>query len=153
MIYIIVLITAIAFFSTLFAITRFIKFLESSNIVGIDQQKKSRPLLPSSGGLPVAFGLLAGIMAYIALNTFVFDGTLNLTVMLAASSTILIISLVGILDDLNISSSSTFFPKLKCNPISLKRNSAVFLTSSDIIDILREGATTLISSPGDSFGG
>ena len=52
-------------------------------------------------------GILAGIMAYIALNTFVFDGTLNLTVMLAASSTILIISLVGILDDLNIRQTQT----------------------------------------------
>lgn len=102
MIEILGLVFAISFFAAVLIIPRFMEFLRSSQIVGIDQQKKGKPLLPSSGGLPVAFGLLAGMMGYIALNTFVLNNPLNLTLLLAASSTILIISLVGILDDLNI---------------------------------------------------
>lgn len=93
---------AVSFFAAIAVIPRFMQFLQSSQIMGVDQQKRGKPLLPSSGGLPVAFGLLAGMMFYIALNTFVFKNPLNLTVLLAASSTILIVSLVGILDDLNI---------------------------------------------------
>lgn len=91
-----------AFLCTLVVIPRFMTFLRDSQIVGIDQQKKGKPLLPSSGGLPVAFGLLGAIMASIFLNTFFIHTSLNTTVLLAASSTILAISLVGILDDLNI---------------------------------------------------
>lgn len=102
MIDVIFLVAMASFFGALFVIPRFMKFLRSSNIVGIDQQKKGKPLLPSSGGLPVSFGLLGGIMLYIALNTFLLKNPVNITVLLAASSTILIVSLVGILDDLNI---------------------------------------------------
>ncbi|MBL7160290.1 MAG: hypothetical protein ISS93_00365 [Candidatus Aenigmarchaeota archaeon] len=102
MIEVIILVFVVSFFSGLVVVPRFMEFLKSSNIVGIDQQKEGKPLLPSSGGLPVAFGLLAGMMVYIALNTFLLKGPANLTILLAASSTILIISLVGILDDLNI---------------------------------------------------
>jgi UDP-N-acetylglucosamine--dolichyl-phosphate N-acetylglucosaminephosphotransferase len=102
MIDIILVVAAVGFFSSFLVIPRFMEFLRSSNIVGIDQQKKDKPLVPSSGGLPVAFGLLGGIMFYIALNTFLLKAPLNLTALLAASSTILIISLVGILDDINI---------------------------------------------------
>lgn len=102
MIEIIILVFIVSFFASVLIIPRFMDFLRGANIVGIDQQKRGKPLLPSSGGLPVAFGLLAGIMLYIALNTFWFLLPIDVTVLLAASSTILIISLVGILDDLNI---------------------------------------------------
>ncbi|MBI4181453.1 MAG: hypothetical protein HY520_00595 [Candidatus Aenigmarchaeota archaeon] len=102
MLWTLIVVCAISFATSLLILPRFMAFLRGANILGIDQQKKGRPLLPSSGGLPVAFGLLAGLMLYIAANTFILQGTVNLTVLLAASSTILIVSLVGILDDLNI---------------------------------------------------
>jgi len=102
MLEIIILVFVVSFFSALLIIPRFMEFLRGANIVGIDQQKEGKPLIPSSGGLPVAFGLLGGIMLYIALNTFLFNLPTNISLLLAASSTILIISLVGILDDLNI---------------------------------------------------
>ncbi|MBI4021235.1 MAG: hypothetical protein HY369_03250 [Candidatus Aenigmarchaeota archaeon] len=98
----ILVVFAFSFLTALAITPRFMVFLRGSNIVGIDQQKKGRPLLPSSGGLPVAFGLLAGIMLAIAADTFIQPGRLNLTALLAASSTILIVTLVGVLDDLNI---------------------------------------------------
>jgi UDP-N-acetylglucosamine--dolichyl-phosphate N-acetylglucosaminephosphotransferase len=102
MIEIIAIISVASFLATLLAIPRFMKFLKSANIMGIDQQKKNKPLIPSSGGLPVAFGLLGGLMLFIAIDTFLFKSSASITVLLAASSTILIVTLVGILDDINI---------------------------------------------------
>jgi UDP-N-acetylglucosamine--dolichyl-phosphate N-acetylglucosaminephosphotransferase len=101
----VIVVSLIAFFATLLATPKLMAFLRGCGIVGIDQQKKGRPILPSSGGLAVALGLLGGIMAYITLSTFVLQNVIELNLMLAASSTILIVALVGMLDDLNIKSS------------------------------------------------
>lgn len=98
----IVLAVAVSFLACVSVLPRFMTFLKGAQIVGIDQQKKGRPQVPSSGGLPVSFGLLGGMMSFVAVSTFLLGGSANLTIMLAASSTILIITLVGILDDLNI---------------------------------------------------
>ena len=91
----------VSFLLTLFITPRMMRFLKGCGIVGIDQQKKGRPVLPTSGGICVAFGLIGGLMTYIAAEKFVY-GNANLTMLLAASSTIMIITLIGILDDLNI---------------------------------------------------
>lgn len=92
----------VSFFATLLVAPKLMAFLRGCGIVGIDQQKRGKPVLPSSGGLAVAFGLLGGIMAYIALSTFVLLNEVSLSLMLAASSAILIVALVGILDDINV---------------------------------------------------
>lgn len=102
MIEFLIIVFAVSFISSVLIMPKAIEFLKSANILGIDQQKRGKPLIPSSGGLPVAFGVLGGIMFYIALNTFILKNAINLTSLLAASSAILIIILIGILDDLNI---------------------------------------------------
>lgn len=101
----VIIVLIISFASTLFITPKLMRFLRGCGILGIDQQKTDKPILPSSGGLAVAFGLLAGIMAYIAFSTFVLGGSSGLNLMLAASSTILIIALIGMLDDINIKST------------------------------------------------
>ena len=103
----IILICLISFSATFFLAPRFKVFLEESGILGIDQHKKNKPRIASSGGLCVAFGLLGGIMSYIALNTFLLNTPINLSYLLAASCTILIVTLVGVLDDLNIKQNVT----------------------------------------------
>jgi len=100
-----IIVTVISFLATLLIAPKLMAFLGGCGITGIDQQKKGRPLLPSSGGLAVALGLLGGIMAYIALSTFILKNVIDLSLMLAASSTILIVVLVGALDDINIKST------------------------------------------------
>ncbi len=100
-----IIVTVISFLATLLIAPKLMAFLRGCGITGIDQQKKGRPLLPSSGGLAVALGLLGGIMAYIALSTFILKNVIDLSLMLAASSTILIVVLVGALDDINIKST------------------------------------------------
>jgi UDP-N-acetylglucosamine--dolichyl-phosphate N-acetylglucosaminephosphotransferase len=98
----VVIVCVLSFLATLWAAPKAMKYLKGCGIVGIDQQKKGKPVLPTSGGLAVAFGLLAGIMVYIGLSTFVITSPADMTVLLAAASAILVIVLVGILDDLNV---------------------------------------------------
>ena len=65
---IVIVASAFAFIASYLMIPRFMAFLESSQIVGIDQQKKNTPFRPSSGGLIVAFGILGGLMFFIAVK-------------------------------------------------------------------------------------
>ncbi len=103
--FVVVFVALVSFLAALLIAPKAMRFLLGCGIVGIDQQKKGNPKLPSSGGLVVAFGMLAGLMVYIALNTFWLREEINLTLLLAASSTILIITLIGVLDDLHIKQS------------------------------------------------
>ena len=96
-----IVVCAVAFLATLVITPRMMRFLRGCGIIGIDQQKRGKPKLPSSGGVCVAFGLMTGLMLYIGLNTFVLGMPADLTLLLAAASTILTVTLVGLLDDIN----------------------------------------------------
>lgn len=80
----------------------FMRFFLNRGVVGIDQQKKGRPLLPSSGGMPVAISFFFGMTALIALDKFVFKTGLDLELLLAAALSSLAIALIGFFDDLHI---------------------------------------------------
>lgn len=96
----------ISFVTTFFATPLFIKFLYLAGIVGLDLQKRGKPKLATSGGICVAFGILAGLLSYIGLHTFVSGSEIAVDVMplLAVTSSILIVMFVGLLDDLNVKS-------------------------------------------------
>jgi UDP-N-acetylglucosamine--dolichyl-phosphate N-acetylglucosaminephosphotransferase len=99
------IISMIISFITTFLITPYaIKFLYAAGIVGLDLHKKKKPKLPSGGGVCVAFGILAGLLSYIGIQTFVYGLQTNTTVLLAVISTVLIVMFIGFLDDLNIKS-------------------------------------------------
>jgi UDP-N-acetylglucosamine--dolichyl-phosphate N-acetylglucosaminephosphotransferase len=90
---------------TFFITPYFIRFLRDAGIVGFDLQKKNRPKVTTSGGICVAFGVLAGLLTYIGLQTFIeMQGHVEqwLIPLLAVISSILIVMFVGFLDDLNI---------------------------------------------------
>lgn len=101
----VLLVCVVSFLAALLVTPKAMKYLRGCGILAIDQQKKGKPRLPASGGLPVAFGLLAGVMVYIGLSSFVISASTNITVLLAACSTILIIVIVGFLDDVNVRAS------------------------------------------------
>jgi UDP-N-acetylglucosamine--dolichyl-phosphate N-acetylglucosaminephosphotransferase len=94
----------ISFVTTFFVTPFFIKFLYLAGIVGLDLQKRGRPKLASSGGVCVAFGILAGLLGYIGLHTFVQGSEIDVIPLLAVTSSILIVMFVGLLDDLNVKS-------------------------------------------------
>lgn len=95
--------------ATTFIITPyFMRFLRGAGIVGFDLQKKNRPKLATSGGICVAFGVLAGLLSYIGFQTFVSPPPdpeklrAWLFPLLAVTSSILIVIFVGFFDDLNV---------------------------------------------------
>jgi len=103
----ILLISMIASFLIALYITPWsIRYLKRINLISRDQNKKNKPFIPISGGMAVLSGLFMGIMSFIFLNTFFpGDGILMLNdkvLMLVLSSliSIIIITIVGFVDDL-----------------------------------------------------
>lgn len=94
--------TLISFLVTLIITPYFINFFKNIELVGYDMHKKDKPKLPASGGVPVAFGFLLGLFFFIAIQIFVYEVSTQLLYLLAASSSVLIITFVGLLDDLNV---------------------------------------------------
>ncbi len=94
----------VSFLTTLIVTPLLMKFLIKAGVIGIDRHKKNQPILPTGGGLCVAFGILAGLLSYVGLTTFL-DGISNdVLFLLAVISSTLIVTLVGLFDDLNVSS-------------------------------------------------
>jgi UDP-N-acetylglucosamine--dolichyl-phosphate N-acetylglucosaminephosphotransferase len=75
--------------------------LKKTGVVGKNMNSESQEEIPEMGGLVIAIGFGAGIVATIFLRTF-FDIFLSvsLTLILAVLSTVLIVVLIGIFDDL-----------------------------------------------------
>lgn len=92
----------VSFFSVLFLTAPAKKFLERSGITGIDQQKKGKPKMATSGGVIVMVGMITGIFFFIWLNTFIFRYQINLVDLLAACCSIFLITFVGFVDDINV---------------------------------------------------
>ena len=92
----------VAFLTTLMIAPYFMQFLHAGGIVGLDLHKRNRPRLPTGGGTCVAFGLLAGLLSYIGLTTFLEGPMPHIIDMFAIISSVLIIMFVGFLDDLNV---------------------------------------------------
>lgn len=80
------------------------KYLLSSGIYGIDQQKESRPKVATSGGMLVLFGFIVSTTAYLGLTQLYSITSFNTSLVLAALSSINIIALIGLLDDIHVNS-------------------------------------------------
>ncbi|MDY6768686.1 MAG: hypothetical protein SVW02_01110 [Candidatus Nanohaloarchaea archaeon] len=94
---------AAGFVTTLVLTPEAMTFLQSSGIVGIDQQKEDRPELPTSGGVAVIFGFLAAVSLYIGLTTFVPGApTARIELVLAALASTFIIAFIGLIDDIHV---------------------------------------------------
>jgi len=102
MLWILLLSMFVSFIVTFSISPYFMQFLRAGGIVGLDLHKKDRKKLPTSGGVCVAFGVLSGLLFYIGIATFFVKVPLDLTNLLAVTSSILIIMFIGFLDDLNV---------------------------------------------------
>jgi UDP-N-acetylglucosamine--dolichyl-phosphate N-acetylglucosaminephosphotransferase len=78
------------------------KYLLASGIYGIDQQKESRPKVATSGGILVLFGFIISTTAYLGLIEFYNTAQFNVSLVLAALSSVNIIALIGLLDDVHV---------------------------------------------------
>jgi UDP-N-acetylglucosamine--dolichyl-phosphate N-acetylglucosaminephosphotransferase len=99
---------AISFLTTFVLTPRIIEFLRAAQIVAVDLHKKDRPRLPSSGGICIGAGILAGVLFYVGITTFSFATPFSQSsqtaslLLLAVVSSVLIATLIGLLDDLNV---------------------------------------------------
>lgn len=91
---------AVSFLSTYILMPYWIKAAKKTGLVGKDVNKFEKPEVAEFGGIAIVAGFMAGILVYIGLSTFYFGNTTHLILILAAVSTILGITIVGMLDDL-----------------------------------------------------
>lgn len=88
-------------FLTVYLISpRIIGYFRAVGIVDADLHKKSKPKVATSAGMCVMAGIIAGLFFYIAMKVFVLQSSIQIIELLAAVSSILIIVMVGFLDDL-----------------------------------------------------
>ena len=97
----VVLVFIISYTVTFFSFPIIIPRLKKAGIVGKNMNSEEQEEVPEMGGLIMTIGFSAGIIVAIALRTF-YDLflTVDLTSVLAALATILIVMLIGIFDDL-----------------------------------------------------
>ncbi|HOO53385.1 MAG TPA: hypothetical protein PLY09_00550 [Methanothrix sp.] len=85
--------------ATLFMTQKWIGKAISIGIVGKDMNKPDKPEVAEMGGVGVVFGFVLGVLMYIGINTFYFQSRDYLSV-LAVLCTVLMITIIGILDDI-----------------------------------------------------
>jgi UDP-N-acetylglucosamine--dolichyl-phosphate N-acetylglucosaminephosphotransferase len=97
-----VLIFLVSFAATYVCVPWIAPKLVRANLTGRDVNKADKPLLPEMGGFAVVFGLSCGILLAVGSSTFfnsVFPSS-ELKYVLAGLSTLLLMALIGIFDDL-----------------------------------------------------
>jgi len=105
MVYLEVACIIISFLTVYFTTPWFIHYLKSIGLIVKDQNKKKKPLVPISGGIIVLIGFLVSIFLYIFFRLFVFKAGFNLislSLLFAGIVSMLIITIIGFLDDLVI---------------------------------------------------
>lgn len=84
------------------------KFLMSyfydAGVVAEDRNKAKLIRIPSSGGLAVAFGVIIGLLVYTFGGSFIFTPAARVDRLLAVALAIMLIAMVGLLDDINVKS-------------------------------------------------
>jgi len=95
-----ILIPLISFFATFLIMPSFIKRMKAQKLIAKDMNKFNETFVPEFGGIPVFFGFASGIMLSIFFYSYLKLINLNLTVLLAAFLTILLVGFIGLVDDL-----------------------------------------------------
>jgi UDP-N-acetylglucosamine--dolichyl-phosphate N-acetylglucosaminephosphotransferase len=94
----------IAFIVTYLATPVIIKTAKKKGIVGRDVHKKGQPEVPELGGLAMAAGIIVALLFATAASSFsslqsVFGANLNVLVILAVLCLVLIVEMIGMVDD------------------------------------------------------
>ncbi|NIO22482.1 MAG: hypothetical protein GTN38_00460 [Candidatus Aenigmarchaeota archaeon] len=126
----------VSFFTVFLLTPNTKKFLERLEIIGIDQQKPGKPRFATSGGLLVISGLLLGGFFFIAINSFLIKIPIDLSYLLASYCSILIITTIGLLDDINIRPRMGRNKGLKDHRIGLKQWQKPLLTLPAAIPLM-----------------
>lgn len=93
------LILLVAFVVCWYSTKLLIPVLKRCGVVGRDMNKPDKPEIAEMGGIAIVFGFAVGIMLALALNTF-FGMEFNIVFVMASVVTVLLISIIGVADDL-----------------------------------------------------
>ena len=126
----------IAFIITTVATKFLMDYFLGAGIVGDDNNKPKKVMLPSSGGIAIAFGLIIGIMTYTFGGTFVYHPIISVSELLAAALSIILITFVGFLDDINVSSRKVTTTDMKSVRKGLKQWQKPLLTVIGAIPLM-----------------
>jgi UDP-N-acetylglucosamine--dolichyl-phosphate N-acetylglucosaminephosphotransferase len=86
---------------TFFVTPYTIKYFRFIGLTTTDVHKKNKPLVPSSAGVPLVAGIMAGLLVYVFLSVFIWKQSTQLVSLFASMTSILIIMFSGFIDDLN----------------------------------------------------
>ena len=96
---IILLSILVSILTTFFILPLWIKRAKKAGLVGKDMNKFKSQDIAEAGGIVVTAGFILGVLTYIAIRTFYFQSSSNLIEILALICTILIVSFIGMIDD------------------------------------------------------
>ncbi|MEM3841681.1 MAG: hypothetical protein QXN59_03245 [Candidatus Micrarchaeaceae archaeon] len=100
--------TIIAFCVTTIGTKFIMGYMRESGVVALDHNKKNKPTVPSGVGIALALGFGVGILVYAAGSSFnLYVPVASIEYLFAAVIGVLLISLVGLLDDINVKREMT----------------------------------------------
>lgn len=104
----------IAFIVTIIGTRFLMSYFYGAGIIAEDRNKARPVRIPSSGGLAVAFGIMVGILTYTFGGSFgIFNPLLSISKLLAVALSIVLIAMVGFLDDINVKAQRVVTTDLK----------------------------------------
>jgi UDP-N-acetylglucosamine--dolichyl-phosphate N-acetylglucosaminephosphotransferase len=90
----------VSFFVTIFLVRIWMRAAKKFELVGKDLSKVDGRLIPESGGLPVMFGVLSGLLLYVFFKTFLLKTETNLLAMFAVMMAFMLAGFLGFVDDI-----------------------------------------------------
>ncbi|MDE1869364.1 MAG: hypothetical protein KGH71_00050 [Candidatus Micrarchaeota archaeon] len=126
----------IGFLITYFSTKFLISYFYGAGVIGEDHNKAKAIKLPSAGGVAVAFGLIIGILSYTFGGTFAFPALVDMQQLLAVALSIMLITFVGFLDDINVSARRVMTTDLKDIKKGLKQWQKPLLTVVGAIPLM-----------------
>jgi UDP-N-acetylglucosamine--dolichyl-phosphate N-acetylglucosaminephosphotransferase len=103
--WLIIISAIVSFLGTFFLVPWFIKYLRAIGMQVKDLNKVKEPMVPLSGGFPVLAGIFAGVLFFVFFEVFFsFGDSLDggLVILFASLLALLILTLIGFLDDMLI---------------------------------------------------
>ena len=138
----------ISFFTVYFIAPSMKKFLERIDIIGTDMQKPGKPKMATSAGMIVMTGIVLGGFFFIGVNSFILNLPINLQEILAAYCSILIMVIIGFMDDINIRKKPRKIKGIHDYRIGLKQWQKPLLTLPAAIPLMAVSAgVTSMSIP------
>ena len=99
--YLLLISVLVSFFLCLIALPRWIGKCRRIGLLWEDMNKWNCPKnVASSGGVVVVMSFVLGVMSYVALKTFLFGGTVHALEIFSLVAVILIMGIIGLVDDL-----------------------------------------------------